>query len=168
MTFCAEPFSSRGCYITYTPSRSRKTISTGQEACGCNSEMKMWSGRVGNAFLVRNFNKYLHVVLHMNLYIHITSTLYASHYFCWPTLFVTSCLFLTNYHLSLPTIIPTCMWVSSWVVTHKPNVVCLTFRHCASCILGQAFHFSPENAFYIFNQQIYFIIWYLLDRASLI
>ena len=44
----------------------------------------------------------------------------------------------------------------------------LTFRHRASCTLGQAFHYSPENAFYIFNQQIYFIIWYLLDRASLI
>ena len=44
----------------------------------------------------------------------------------------------------------------------------LTFRHRASCILGQAFHCSPENAFYIFNKQIYFIIWYLLDRASLI
>jgi len=27
---------------------------------------------------------------------------------------------------------------------------------------------TPENAFYIFNQQIYFIIWYLLDCASLI
>ena len=24
--------------------------------------------------------------------------------------------------------------------------------------IGQAFHYSPENAFYIFNQQIYFII----------
>jgi hypothetical protein len=34
----------------------------------------------------------------------------------------------------------------------------LTCRHRASCILGQAFHYSPENAFYIFNQQIYFII----------
>ena len=34
----------------------------------------------------------------------------------------------------------------------------LTFRHRASCILGQAFHYSPENAFYIFNQQIYFSI----------
>ena len=44
----------------------------------------------------------------------------------------------------------------------------LTFRHRASCILGQAFHYSPQNAFYIFNQQIYFIIWYLFDRASLI
>ena len=33
----------------------------------------------------------------------------------------------------------------------------LTFRHHASSILGQAFHYSPENAFYIFNQQIYFI-----------
>ena len=31
----------------------------------------------------------------------------------------------------------------------------LNFRHRASCILGQAFHYSPENAFYIFNQQIY-------------
>ena len=36
--------------------------------------------------------------------------------------------------------------------------IILTFRHHASCILGQAFHYSPENAFYIFNQQIYFII----------
>ena len=38
------------------------------------------------------------------------------------------------------------------------------------CVLyiGQAFRYSPENAFYIFNLQIYFIIWYLLDRASLI
>ena len=34
----------------------------------------------------------------------------------------------------------------------------LTFRHLASCIQGQAFRYSPENAFYIFNQQIYFII----------
>ena len=38
-----------------------------------------------------------------------------------------------------------------------PNVK-LTFRHRAPCILGQAFRCSPENAFYIFNQQIYFII----------
>jgi len=40
----------------------------------------------------------------------------------------------------------------------------------APCVLyiGQAFRYSPENAFYIFNQQIYFIICYLLDRASLI
>ena len=34
----------------------------------------------------------------------------------------------------------------------------LTFRHRASCIQGQAFRYSPENAFYIFNQQIYLII----------
>ena len=40
----------------------------------------------------------------------------------------------------------------------------------ALCILyiGQAFHYSPENAFNIFKQQIYFTIWYLLDRASLL
>ena len=44
----------------------------------------------------------------------------------------------------------------------------LTFRHRASCFIGQAFRYSPENAFYIFNEQIYFIIRYLLDRASLI
>ena len=47
-------------------------------------------------------------------------------------------------------------------------IVLLTFRHRASCILGQAFHYFPENASYLFNQQIYFIICYLLDRASLI
>ena len=38
----------------------------------------------------------------------------------------------------------------------------LTFRHRVSCILGQAFHYSPENAFYIFNQQICFIIYICL------
>ena len=53
-------------------------------------------------------------------------------------------------------------------VDAQTNVIYLTFRHHASCILGQAFHFSSENAFYIFNQQIYFIIWYLFDHASLI
>ena len=47
---------------------------------------------------------------------------------------------------------------------------CPTFNLWAPCVLytGQAFRRFPENAFYIFNQQIYFIIWYLLDRASLI
>jgi len=34
----------------------------------------------------------------------------------------------------------------------------LTFRPRASSTIGQAFHYSPENAFYIFNQQIYLII----------
>ena len=33
--------------------------------------------------------------------------------------------------------------------------------------IGQAFRYSPENAFYIFNQKIYFSIRYSLDRASL-
>ena len=50
----------------------------------------------------------------------------------------------------------------------KLRGVSLTFRHRASSILGQAFRYSPESAFYIFNQQIYFIIWYFLDHASLI
>ena len=39
-----------------------------------------------------------------------------------------------------------------------PCTVHLNFRHRASCILGQAFNYSPENAYYIFNPQIYFII----------
>jgi len=34
----------------------------------------------------------------------------------------------------------------------------LIFRHRASSIYGQASRYSPENAFYIFNEQIYFII----------
>jgi hypothetical protein len=34
----------------------------------------------------------------------------------------------------------------------------LTFRHRASSILGQAFRYSPEITFYIFNQKIHFII----------
>ena len=40
----------------------------------------------------------------------------------------------------------------------RASVQFLNFRHRASCILGQAFRYYPENAFYIFNQQIYFII----------
>ena len=56
-----------------------------------------------------------------------------------------------------------------WSVTFLCQlIIVLNFSHRASCILGQAIHYSPENAFYIFNQQIYFVIWYLLDRASLI
>ena len=44
-------------------------------------------------------------------------------------------------------------------VLHSLAIVSsLTFRHRASCMLGQAFHYSPENAFYIYNQHIYFII----------
>jgi len=42
--------------------------------------------------------------------------------------------------------------------TPKHTEILLTFRHRASSIRGQAFRYSLENAFYIFNQQIYFII----------
>jgi hypothetical protein len=63
-----------------------------------------------------------------------------------------------------------CLGFSSSYFTKQPvkgALVCvlvcymrvrLTFRHRASCLLGQAFRYSPENAFYIFIQQIYFII----------
>ena len=44
-------------------------------------------------------------------------------------------------------------------IKKNPRVIStLTFRHRACCILGQAFRYSPEKAFYIFKQQIYFII----------
>ena len=46
----------------------------------------------------------------------------------------------------------------TWRIKTNDELDELTFRHRASCILGQVFHYSPENAFYIFNQQIYFII----------
>ena len=46
----------------------------------------------------------------------------------------------------------------SWKIKTRTSGYWLTSRHRASCILGQAFHYSPENAFYMFNQQIYFII----------
>ena len=60
----------------------------------------------------------------------------------------------------------TVVWVPCcFVRRNSRSRYTLTFRHRASCILGQAFRCSPENDFYIFNQQIYFIIWYLLDRA---
>ena len=44
------------------------------------------------------------------------------------------------------------------LLNYRRTVRDLTFRHRASRILGQAFRYSPVNAFYIFNQQIYFII----------
>ena len=51
-----------------------------------------------------------------------------------------------------------CSGMASIVNQVSFTLVCLTFRHRASCILGQALSYSPENAFYVFNQQIYFII----------
>ena len=52
----------------------------------------------------------------------------------------------------------------------KVSLFLLEFNLKAPCVLyiGQAFRYSPENDFYIFNQQIYFIIWYFPDRASFI
>ena len=41
---------------------------------------------------------------------------------------------------------------------NNTQIYTLIVRNRASCVLGQAFHYSPVNAFYIFNQQIYFII----------
>ena len=71
--------------------------------------------------------------------------------------------FSTEYHVHL------LQYDSQWsnYLSFEKPIVKLTFRPCVLYI-GQAFRYSPENAFYIFNQQIYFIIWYLLDRASLI
>jgi len=47
--------------------------------------------------------------------------------------------------------------------------LCSSLNLYEPCVLyiGQAFRCSSENAFYIFNRQIYFIILYLLDRVSL-
>ena len=72
--------------------------------------------------------------------------------------------FYKNAFLQRPSHSPTYTYTLESIKT----ITLLTFRHRASSILGQAFRYSPENAFYMFNQQIYFIIWYLLDRASLI
>jgi len=64
----------------------------------------------------------------------------------------------------------TLCWTVSWETcihsSHSMSTTSLNLQ--APCVLyiEQAFRNSPENAFYIFNQQIYYIIWYLLDRAS--
>jgi hypothetical protein len=73
----AESFSSCGYCITYTLSRSHKTTSTRQAACGCKSEMKMWSGKRRNAFLVHSLNK-KNVVHHMQIYLCITCRVYVT------------------------------------------------------------------------------------------
>jgi len=53
-----------------------------------------------------------------------------------------------------------------YLVQDYSLLIRLTFRHRASSRTGVSL--LSRIAFYIFNQQIYFIIWYLLDRASLI
>ena len=72
-------------------------------------------------------------------------------------------------------LLPFCSLLCSWrmfVLGSISNIhsfrMYLNFQ--APCVLyiGQAFRYSPVNAFYIFNLQIYFIICYLLDCASLI
>ena len=82
--------------------------------------------------------------------------------------FLTCACFPCTVHLIMQYIEPVSEW-SCWrmFIETWPHSE-LTFRHRASSIWGKAFRYSPENDFYIFNQQIYFIIWYLLDRASLI
>ena len=62
---------------------------------------------------------------------------------------------LTVWHLILYTMFKTLNVIYLWLFLCSTY---LTFRHRASCILEQAFQYSPENTFYIFNQQIYFII----------
>jgi len=55
-----------------------------------------------------------------------------------------------------------------WFFHQNFPTICIDLQAPRFLYIGQEFRCSPEKAFYIFNQQIYFIIWYLLDRASLI
>ena len=82
--------------------------------------------------------------------------------------FLTRTCFPCTIHLIMQYIEPFSEW-SCWrmFIETWPHSE-LNFRYRASSIEEQAFRYSPENAFYIFNQEIYFIIWYLLDGASLI
>ena len=82
--------------------------------------------------------------------------------------FLTRACFPCTIHLIMQYIEPVSKWSCWWMFIETWPHSELTFRHRASSIQGQAFRCSPENAFYIFNQQIYFIIWYLIDGASLI
>ena len=87
----------------------------------------------------------------------------------WPkSAFLTRACFPCTIHFIMQYIEPVSEW-SCWrmFIETWPHSE-LTFRHRASSIEEQAFRYSPENAFYVFNLQIYFIIWYLLDGASLI
>ena len=82
--------------------------------------------------------------------------------------FLTRACFPCTIHVIMQYIEPVSEW-SCWrmFIETLPHSE-LTFRHRASSIQGQTFRYSPENAFYVFNQQIYFIIWCFLDGASLI
>ena len=56
------------------------------------------------------------------------------------------------------------LFIRIFVLTPRTNLhhvpIRARFNLQAPCVLyvGQAFRYSPQNAFYIFNQQIYFII----------
>ena len=84
------------------------------------------------------------------------------------SVFLTRACFPCTIHLIMQYTEPVSEW-SCWrmFIETWPHSE-LTFRHRASSIQGQAFRYTSENAFYIFNQQIYFITWFLLNRASLI
>ena len=92
----------------------------------------------------------------------------------WQVILLVSRFFATNFSSPMLLRFSASNFISPMLHTHSVTnhrryaLSNLTFRHRASCIWGQAFHYSPENAFYIFNQHINFIICYLLDRASLI
>ena len=44
----------------------------------------------------------------------------------------------------------------------------LTFRHHCILYIGQAFRYSPKNAFYIFNQQIYIYFLTLAEQSQFV
>ena len=82
--------------------------------------------------------------------------------------FLTRACFPCTVHLIMQYVEPVSEWFCWWMFIETWPHSELIFRHRVSSIKGQAFRYSPENAFYIFNQQIYFVIWYLIDCASLI
>ena len=55
---------------------------------------------------------------------------------------------------------PLCFDITRRSAVRRKGLDPLAFNLYAPCVLfiGQAFRYSPENAFYIFNQQIYLII----------
>ena len=74
--------------------------------------------------------------------------------------------FVGNHELRTQT---TTKWKRNMTITNDPFSKQLHFRHHTSYILGQAYRYSPEYAFYIFSEQVHLIIFLgFLSQSSFI
>ena len=88
-------------------------MSTGQQHVDARVKRKCEVVRVEMHLLLVTSTKIYMWSFYEDIHTYVLQACYVQVTILAPILFVMACLFLTNYHLSLSTVIPTCMWVSS-------------------------------------------------------